>query len=434
MKKKIKVGLILALVCLALVSLSACGEQTTEIQTQYIEVSRGDLVVSVSADGNLSFLKDRKLTFGISGTITEINVGEGDRVTEGEVLARLDAASLELAVKAAELAVKTAEVKLEIATNEYRKIAYPYTYSTFAFDVPAALAAIADAQRELNEAVKSLEIGLSFDQYWEVWHQLKQAQDKLTEAKQRLARGRGEDVFESGILSVADFWTLRAAELGMEQARLALDSAKNDLVRAKNELDKAVIVAPFDGVIAAVNVKKGDKLSSMDYATKTIVELIDPASMELNAEVDEIDIPNVKLGQRAIINVDALPKVQLQGEVTSISPLATEESGLILYKIKISLDVPKGSGLKLGMSATADIIIDERSSVLLVPSQAIGQNSLGNPVVKVMVNGQIEERAVVIGITDGYQTEILDGLDEGEVVVIEKKAPPKPSGGFIFGG
>jgi multidrug efflux pump subunit AcrA (membrane-fusion protein) len=105
-----------------------------------------------------------------------------------------------------------------------------------------------------------------------------------------------------------------------------------------------------------------------------------------------------------------------------------------LYKIKISLDVPKGSGLKLGMSATADIIIDERSSVLLVPSQAIGQNSLGNPVVKVMVNGQIEERAVVIGITDGYQTEILDGLDEGEVVVIEKKAPPKPSGGFIFGG
>jgi hypothetical protein len=67
-----------------------------------------------------------------------------------------------------------------------------------------------------------------------------------------------------------------------------------------------------------------------------------------------------------------------------------------------------------------------------MPNRAIGQDSLGNPVVKVMVNGQIEERAVVIGISDGSQTEIVSGLDEGDTVVIEKKAQPQPSG--LFGG
>ena len=419
MKRKIKVGLLLALACLILVSLSACGK-AAESEQQLVEVSRGDLVVKVSADGSLSFLKDRKLTFGISGTIAKVNVEEGSGVSQGEVLAGLDTTSLELAVR-------TVKIDLEMATDNYRKITYPYTYSTLVLDIPNALAVITNAQRELDEAVASLQIGLSSDQYWQVWQNLKQAQDKLTEARQRLARGQGEDVFETGILGVTDFWTLRAAQLGMEKTQLALDKANDDL-------SQAVILAPFDGVVAAVNVKEGDTLSSIDYATRTIIELVDPGKMELNAKVDEMDIPNVKLGQKAVIIVDALPELKLQGEVTSISPLATEESGLVLYNIKVGFEVPEGSRLKAGMSATADIILSERSSVLLVPSRAIGQDSQGNPVVKVMVNGQIEERPVVIGIADDYQTEIVSGLNEGDTVVIEKKAQSQPSGGFLFGG
>jgi HlyD family secretion protein len=409
-RNRVKLGLILVLACLLLVSLSACAGKAEEGQGQLAKVSRGDLMVTVSADGNLSFIKDRQLTFGISGTIAEVNVEEGDQVSQGTVLARLDATSLELAVKAA-------KVDLDIATNSYTKLTYPYNYSTFAFDVPTALSYIADAQRELSQAEETLEIGLSYEQYWQVWEGLKKAKDKLTEATQRLARGRGEDVFASGILSVADFWTLREAQLGMEKAQVALDVANDDL---KN----AVMVAPFDGVIATVDIKEGDSLSAFDYATRTIIEIVDPSSMELGAEVDEIDIPNVRLGQRAIISVDALPDLQLEGEVTSVSPVATEESGLMVYKIKVGFDAPEGSELKAGMSATADIVISERSGVLLVPSRAIGEDSQGNPAVKVLANGRIEERTVVIGISDGSQTEIVSGLDEGEVVVVEKKASP----------
>jgi HlyD family secretion protein len=437
-KKKIKVGLILALACLALVSLTSCGDQTVESQTEYVEVSQGNLVLSVSADGTLYFVTDRKLTFGTSGTITEVNVEEGDRVSQGKVLAKLDTTSLELAVKTVEIAVKTAEVNLEIATNEYRKITYPYTYRTFAIDVPDALAAVGDAQRELDEALEVMQqLGLSqeqysWEQYWDVWHRLNQAQDRLTEAKEKLARGEGEDVFESGFIPITSFWILRAAQLGMEQAQLALDSAKNDLVRAENELDKAVIVAPFVGVIGAVNVKVGDKLSSMDYATKTIVELIDPTSMELNAEVDEIDVPDVRREQKAVISVDALPDEQFEGVVTSVSLLPREEAGLVLYKVKIDFDVPDGSGLKAGMSATADIIVHQRENVLLVPERAIEHDSQGNPVVWVKLNGQIEERSVVIGVSDGLQTEILEGVSEGDLVAVEQRSRTTGPGGFFM--
>jgi len=165
-----------------------------------------------------------------------------------------------------------------------------------------------------------------------------------------------------------------------------------------------------------------------------IVHLIDLATMELGVDLDEIDIPGVALEQRAIISVDALPDVQLEGRVTHISPLPTVEAGVTRYKVKIGFDVPPGSGFRVGMSATADIITSGRSGVLLVPNRAIKQDSQGNPVVGVMVGEQIEQRPVVVGISDGFQTEIIDGLEEGEMVVIEIRAEPEPSGGggFLF--
>lgn len=415
MKKKIIFGLIPVLLCLLVVSLSACTGPPDEGQSQLVEVSRGDLMVTVSADGNLSFVKDRKLTFGITGTIAEVNVEEGDWVSEGTVLSRLDTTSLELVVKAA-------EVDLEQATNQYQSLITPYPYITYKFTLPESVDAISIALVRIKEALEEMQKGFSGGQYamGEVRIDLIDAQERLTGARTKLAAGLGAGVPPANV----DYWTLRAAQLGVDAAQVALDMANDDL-------GKAVMVAPFDGVIAAVNIKEGDSLSAMDYATRTIIELIDPGKMELSAEVDEIDIPSVKLGQRAIISVDALPGVQLEGKVTSVSPLATEESGLILYKIKVGFEASEGSGLKAGMSATADVVISERSDVLLVPSRAIGEDSQGSPVVQVVVNGQIEERAVVIGITDGSQTEIVSGLNEGEIVLAERKA--SSGRGFTLG-
>ena len=86
------------------------------------------------------------------------------------------------------------------------------------------------------------------------------------------------------------------------------------------------------------------------------------------------------------------------------------------------------------MSATAEAVIDEHLDVLLVPNRAVEYDDQDNPVVKVMVDEQVQEKSVVLGISDGYQTEILAGLHEDDTVVIEIAAKPEPSGGFMFGG
>jgi len=108
------------------------------------------------------------------------------------------------------------------------------------------------------------------------------------------------------------------------------------------------------------------------------------------------------------------------------------EGGVVLYNVKINLDVPENSAIMIGMSTSADIIVDEQSNVLLVPDRAIKEDSQGNPVVNVMINEQMQERQVVTGISDGYQTEIISGLSEGEMVLMEIRVKPKENGIGFF--
>jgi HlyD family secretion protein len=139
--------------------------------------------------------------------------------------------------------------------------------------------------------------------------------------------------------------------------------------------------------------------------------------MEVIVEVDEIDMPRVRLNQETIISVDALPDVTFKGRVTSIYPVPTEVSGIVMYNVRINLDVPEDSDLQIGMSVSADIIINKRSNILLLPSEVIEENDQGKQMVRVMVDKQIQERPVVTGISDGLETEVVSGLSEGETVV-----------------
>jgi RND family efflux transporter MFP subunit len=497
MKRMIKPVSAVVVGLLVLSIASACaGEATVEIKQQIIEVKRGDLVVTVSADGKLTLPGQRELTFATGGTIAEILVEEGDTVTKGQVLARLDTVDLkravvarEQAVKSAELAVRNveidlkrveddieasienAEINLEKATDAYRRITYPYTYSTFTMDVPDAIASINRAMQRLDELQKVLrgeqstggtdDTESGTNGIVDTEAELRKVVEDLIKAKERLARGQGDDIFgdtapgKSGILPFTSIWTLKAAEHNMEQARVALasarenaitgrekamlalesanvnlDTVKNELDSARDELGKAEMKAPFDGIVARVPAKEGEVLTAVNYATRTIMAVINPGWMELEAEVDEIDIPGVKLGQEGIIGIDALPELELVGEVTFISHLSRQESGLVLYRINVGFIVPEDSLLREGMTATIDIVTNEGKDVLLVSDRAIKKDSEGNPVVKVMVNGQIEERPVTLGLSDGIETEIVQGLNEGDEVVIEIRIKSEASGLF----
>ncbi|MBU2534821.1 MAG: efflux RND transporter periplasmic adaptor subunit [Chloroflexi bacterium] len=463
---------VLSMLCLIFVSVTACnpfGGSEAESNQQVIEVTRGDLAVTINGIGNIAIAEERQLSFGSVGKVEEVYVEEGDKVSKNDVLAKLDTDALELAVTQAELAlteqqvavtraevaltekevaVTEAEVALtekEVAVTEAQVALETAEYNLFEAkdeyilrDIRSAQADVDEAQRYLDQALRNVEQASDFALEWQqkaVIH----AQKRLDTAKDILeAMLAGADPQEVDIknleLELAQQsleltqLTLELAEQSLEQARRSeklaqqsleqeqrsLVETRQSLALAQKQLSEATLTAPFDGVVARVDVDEGDSVS----ATTTIAYFVDLTSLELEVEVDEIDIPSVKLGQRAIISIDALPGVELGGEVTFIPPMSREEPGLVLYDVKIGFDVPQDFELRGGMSATADIVIDERSNVLLVPNQTIRLDSQGNSIVMIMANELTEERRVVTGISDGSHTEILSGLDEGEVIVI----------------
>jgi len=389
---------------LALVGAVACPAPGNggSAEVELVEVVRGDITVIVSGSGNITVSEDASLAFGTGGTVEAVDVEAGDRVREGDVLAKLDTGTLELALAQAELALATAEYNLDKTQQVY---AQP--------DLATARAAVTNARSYLQYVQLQLDQANSPEQveYWQ--NEVYQAGVNLAAAEQRL-----EEMQAGG----------DSAEVALR--RLEVAAARQALAQAQKELDEATITAPFDGIVGAVYIDEGDIIPPPTMAPTVAIYLITPTSLELKAEVDEIDIPQVKVGQNALIEVDAIADELFDGTVTSISPVPVIETGLVLYEVTISLVIPADAGVMVGMSTTADIIIAESHDTLLVPERAIGHDENGSPVVWVSVNGQLEERAVVVGISDGLQVEILEGVTEGEIVAVERRTTTGPGGLF----
>lgn len=363
--------IVVTVICLVSVFFTGCGDSGNEGQ-ETAEAMRGDLVISVDVSGNLEMPRKVDLSFGTSGMVKAIMVEEGDRVVEGETLAKLDAPSLEASVAMAEL--------------DLEQTIYPYYSYTHARDVPGIWLALDEAKDDLEEAQGLLDEG-KIDEAQLLLEQVEQSLDKAKEK------------------SKSRVWSL---PLSVKMVELQLD-------QAQAELDKTIITASFDGVVAAVYIKEGQQLSAMTYANPAI-SLIDPSEIKMNGVIDEIDVPKVKLGQEAIVILDALPDKEVKGRITFISPESTTEMGVVFYKTTITLENPDEE-LKDGMSATAEIIIEQHNDVLLIPNRAI-QGSWENPFVEVVTDEQIEKRQISIGLSDGIYTEVLSGLEEGEEVIL----------------
>jgi len=316
-----------------------------------VNVTRGDIVKTVLADGSLGMPDKAYLSFGATGTVEEVLVDEGSNVTKDQVLARLDAPSLESSVEMAELQVEIAEAQVKAARAQYEI-----------------------AQINLDEDGPP--------------------------------PSPSEDVLEQQVDAAKASW--ETAKLNLEIAELSLESAELNL-------EKAVIVAPFDGVVADISITEGKEISTAALATPAI-SLVDTGKIEMRGFIDEIDIAMVKEGQEANILLDALPDEEVKGSVVFISPVGTIIAGVVSYDTTITLKNPVVE-LRDGMTATAEVIIERRDDVLVIPNRAI-RGTLQSPMVVVFVDEQEEEREITLGLTDGINTEILSGLEEGEKVVL----------------
>jgi RND family efflux transporter MFP subunit len=204
----------------------------------------------------------------------------------------------------------------------------------------------------------------------------------------------------------------------VQQAKSQMLAAAENVKVAKAQWDKTFIRSPIKGTVLALSVYEGETVAA-GLAAPTLISVANLDKLETDAYVDETDIGKVKLHQTATTSVDAFPKHKFTGHVFKIAAGSTIQSGVVTYDTSITLDNP-GHRLLPDMTASATINIGTKHDVLLVPSEAVKQTLHGaNVTVITRRRGQIstQVKKVKTGASDGVNTEIREGLKEGEEVV-----------------
>ncbi len=384
MKRRTKI--IIAIVALLAIggittaSIVAKGKEGTAVT--FGKVERIDLTSKVSANGQIDATRKVDLSANVMGQIVNLAIREGDVVKKGDFLLQIDQKQLAASAQGAEASMR----------------------ALFA-DRDAARATLAEAQANFARARKN---------------------------------------FQEKIIPAAEFDRAQAA---LDSARANVSSieqrigqARANLAAARDTLSKTTMRAPMSGIITALPVEEGEVavIGTMNNAGTKLLTIADMSLVEAVMEVDETDIPLVKLGQQATVTIDAYPNKTFNGVVTEVgsSPMTSggipTSSEAVNFEVKIQLSDPP-EGVRPGFSCSADITTGTRSQVLAIPIQALvvrekeadkGAPKAAKPAkpveeegVYLHKDGKAKFAAVQTGLSGESSIEILSGLTEGQEIV-----------------
>ena len=218
----------------------------------------------------------------------------------------------------------------------------------------------------------------------------------------------------------------KPSDLATALAALRQAEAQRDL--AQINLDKATLKAPFAGILTQVNVVPGQITGSGTSSTTPAFDLVDDSQLFITVNVSESDVGAVQLGQTALITLDSVPGQTQQGRVDRINPVAVTTSNVTAFPVRVTLTQNAAGSIRAGANATVQIVTNERQNILVVPSRAVSQIS-GQSAVTVLFNNSTFLVPIRTGITDGRNTEVISGLQEGDTVVVPRAGATRPGGG-----
>jgi HlyD family secretion protein len=366
---------------------SRCRDQgKVEVETAAVEARQ--IIQTVDATGRIQPVTQVNISADVSAKITRLEVKEGDWVEKGELLLELDRERYLAEVESAEANLRASQAGARVAEENLAKV------------------------RKDLERIRSL-----FEQKLESQSSLDAA-----EATAEVEHARHRSSLD-----------------GVEQSRAALK-------QARDALSKTTIYAPMSGTISKLNKEVGEIALGSQFQEDVILELSNLAGMEALVDVDENDIVQLAIGDKAKIEVDALPGVTFEGEVTEIANSAKVAAAGTAdqkteFEVKIAILDP-GTQLRPGMTASAEITTEVRESALGVPIQSVavrtpdqlgakpaeggaeGATSRFTPdksgfvqVVFVVEDGVAKARQVKTGIQSDTHIELLEGISAGEQVV-----------------
>jgi len=430
-------------------------------------VERGTLLVVISASGSIQPNERAGLSFAAPGQVEEVLVDVGDVVGAGDVLARLDGDQLQLQVEQAEAALMLAQSQLaqvvappqpeEIERAEANLRAAEAQVATAAANRDRVAKGASDAQiagAQAQVAAAELQVKISQDAYDKTVHdtddedRIQDANYDLYVVKEALKAAQAD---LDRLLAGADSDEVRAGQANLSAALAQRDAAQAQLdllmagpldeqvvdmeaqvtqaqagvESAKIALENTELVAPFDGVVAAVNIVPNE-LPAGPFAA---VELLDTSRNVLVVSLDEVDIGQIELGLPVDVTVEALPEATITGRVERIATVATIEGGVVYYDVTVALD-PTDVPIRADMSASARIVVSELNDVLMVPTWVIRvDRNTGQTYVDVPAGETIERVDVTLGARHEGYVAVLAGLEEGDVAVYRTDDGFGPFGG-----
>jgi HlyD family secretion protein len=355
-------------------------------------VERGDLARSVVATGKIEPLAKVEIKSKASGIVKQIFMDYGDQVKQGQVLVELDKEQLQASVREARATLLAANAAEQAAQATYER----NQVEAQGPDLPFLKADMGRARQLHEEGLVATPVMENAEKAYQL------ALNKQMAAQRGVAVSRAE---------------VARAGAQVAQAQAALE-------RDEEDLRNSTIVSPMDGLVLSRDVEVGDAVSSilvLGSQATLLMTLGDVSEVYVKGKVDEADISKVYLGQPARISVESLKDKKFEGKVTKISPMGVEKDNVTTFEVRVSIRNPSGE-LKANMSANAEIILEEKHGVLMIPEAAVIYDKDRNTSVETpdpKADKGRQKVAVKLGISNGIKTEVASGLKEGQQVILQ---------------
>jgi len=377
MKKVILIIVVLVVVLgLLFLGIRGCKKNGDTQPTNTATVERGNISKTVVATGKIEALYKAEIKSKIGGLIKQFYVEEGDKVSVGQKLVEIIPGATPVELVRARTEVKATAYDKGFAEKKYLR------------------------SKDLHE--QNLISPEEYDQ---------------AKANYQIAKAR----------FFAAMAQLRVLEQGSNVTALVegIEISEQDQREIEKETREAIasmtVIAPISGIILSRDTDKGSAVIpiSSAYGGTVIMTIADVSEKHFRGDVDEADIGKVHLGLPARIYVETYPDEPFKAELTHISPMGREKEDIINFEIRATIDDPEDR-LRVGMSADAELILEEHENVLVIPEGAIIYED-GKTFVNIQddsVPEGLRKIEITKGISDGLRTEVLSGLEEGQVVVL----------------
>ncbi|MEP7340270.1 MAG: efflux RND transporter periplasmic adaptor subunit [Acidobacteriota bacterium] len=386
-------GALFVLTALGVTGFVVMSRPKNEIDSSRLAAAeRGNIARSVVATGRIEPITKVEIKSKANGIIKELKAQIGDLVQPNQVLAELDKENLEARVRESKAAFMGAESNLKAAQAQLQK----NKVEAEGPDVPFT-------KRNFERAEKLLKEGVLPQQSYD---DSRSAYDQAAN-RQNVARAQ-----------------LSVSEAKVSQARAEVAQAQAAVDRAVEELSYATIRSPIRGVVLSRDLEIGSPVSSilnMGAAASLVMVLGDISKVYVRGKVDEADIGVVKMGMPSRIKVETFKDKTFDGTVTQISPLGVDKDNVVTFEVKVSISNPGGE-LRANMTANAEIVLEEHKDVVLVQESAVIYDAQRNASVEFPAPAQPkgkEKKPIKVGISNGTRTEVLEGLKEGEKVILQ---------------